>query len=202
MKNLKKIFTISIYFILTGVTFVSCGSGKSFSQRHYNNRYYIGMSKNDASESTSNDKTKETESIDENQSTETFNIVPVTEDVTNAGKIETENALVENSENSDLTDLKESEQSKSPYNYNANNIDKIQEYPYAPIDHRIGEKEKAHSDSGDEVLSLIWIVILVLLILWALGLILGVGGLGLGYLIHILLVIALILLILWLLRII
>jgi hypothetical protein len=49
-------------------------------------------------------------------------------------------------------------------------------------------------------LSLIWIVILVLLILWALGLL--AGGWGLGGLINILLVIALILLILWLLRII
>ncbi|MBK6834313.1 MAG: lmo0937 family membrane protein [Bacteroidetes bacterium] len=55
------------------------------------------------------------------------------------------------------------------------------------------------ASSGDG-LSLLWIVILVLLILWALGLI--SGGFGLGGFINILLVIALILLILWLLRII
>jgi hypothetical protein len=54
--------------------------------------------------------------------------------------------------------------------------------------------------SGGDGLSLLWIVILVLLILWALGLI--SGGFGLGGFINILLVIALILLILWLLRII
>jgi hypothetical protein len=46
--------------------------------------------------------------------------------------------------------------------------------------------------------SLFWIVIMVILILWLLGFLLG--GIGLGGLIHILLVIALILFILWLLR--
>ncbi len=61
-------------------------------------------------------------------------------------------------------------------------------------------KFKSNSPRSDEGLSLIWIVILVLLILWAAGL-LG-GGWGLGGLINVLLVIALILLILWLLRII
>lgn len=64
------------------------------------------------------------------------------------------------------------------------------------------KKVKVNSPAprSDDGLSLIWIVILVLLILWAFGL-LG-GGWGLGGLINVLLVIALILLILWLLRII
>lgn len=50
-----------------------------------------------------------------------------------------------------------------------------------------------------DALSLFWIVILVLLVLWAAGLI--SGGWGLGWVINVLLVIALVLLILWLLRI-
>jgi hypothetical protein len=54
--------------------------------------------------------------------------------------------------------------------------------------------------SNNAALSLIWIVILVLIILWILGLI--SGGWGMGAFINVLLVIALILLILWLLRII
>lgn len=58
-------------------------------------------------------------------------------------------------------------------------------------------KSKAASSRGGDGLSLIWIVILVLLILWALGFI---GGWG--TFINLLLVIALVLLILWLLRII
>jgi hypothetical protein len=56
----------------------------------------------------------------------------------------------------------------------------------------------AAASSGD-ALSLFWIVILILLVLWVAGLI-G-GGWGLGWVINVLLVIALVLLILWLLRI-
>jgi hypothetical protein len=58
--------------------------------------------------------------------------------------------------------------------------------------------KKEARGSSDDALSLLWIVILVVLLLWLLGVI--AGGLGLGGLIHILLVIALILLILWLIR--
>jgi hypothetical protein len=80
--------------------------------------------------------------------------------------------------------------------------------PATEIKDRISWKEKMHTGlkkmksssaaSDSEALSLFWIVILVLLVLWALGLI---GGWGPGGLIYILLVVALILLILWLLRI-
>ena len=65
---------------------------------------------------------------------------------------------------------------------------------------KLNQSKAAQRSSSGEGLSLIWIVILVLLILWAAGLL--SGGWGLGGLIYILLVIALILLILWLLRII
>jgi hypothetical protein len=50
--------------------------------------------------------------------------------------------------------------------------------------------------NNDDGLSVLWVVVLVLLILWAVGL----WGFGLGGLINVLLVIALILLILWLLQ--
>jgi len=52
--------------------------------------------------------------------------------------------------------------------------------------------------SERDALSLLWIVIVVILILWLIGII--AGGFGLGGLINLLLVIALILLVLWLLR--
>jgi hypothetical protein len=51
-----------------------------------------------------------------------------------------------------------------------------------------------------DALSLFWIVILILLILWLLAIL--TGGWGLGEFVHILLVVALILLILWILRVI
>ena len=63
---------------------------------------------------------------------------------------------------------------------------------------KVKSKFKPNAPAGDDELSLLWIVILVLLVLWALGLI-G-GGWGLGWAINVLLVIALVLLILWLLR--
>lgn len=61
------------------------------------------------------------------------------------------------------------------------------------------KKMTANKPISDD-LSLVWVIVIILLVLWALGMI--AGGLGLGGLIHILLVIALILFILWLLRII
>ncbi|MCW3076755.1 MAG: hypothetical protein JWO32_1364, partial [Bacteroidetes bacterium] len=56
----------------------------------------------------------------------------------------------------------------------------------------------AASDSKDDALSLIWIIIVVILILYLIGLLLDFGG----PFIHVLAVIALVLLILWLLKII
>jgi hypothetical protein len=78
-------------------------------------------------------------------------------------------------------------------------------HPIAPVSmgaharHLFNEAKKIKSYTAEDAgFSLFWIVILVLLILWALGLL--AGGFGLGGFINILLVIALILLILWLLR--
>lgn len=60
-------------------------------------------------------------------------------------------------------------------------------------------KNKANlAASNDDGLSLFWVIILILLIFWAIGL--ASGGFGMGGLINVLLVIALILLILWLLQ--
>ena len=59
-------------------------------------------------------------------------------------------------------------------------------------------KKVGNAARESDGLSLFWIIILVILILWALGLL--SGGWGLGGFINILLIIALILLILWLLR--
>jgi hypothetical protein len=59
---------------------------------------------------------------------------------------------------------------------------------------------KSHTGSDHEGYSLLWIVVVLLLILWALGFL--AGGLALGGLIHVLLVLALILFILWLVHII
>jgi len=202
MKNFKKIFNLSICCILAAAAILSCNSSKSFSQRHYNNRYYIGMSKKDASESVSTNETKETIKADQNQTTENTFVSPVTEDEKNNEMNETENVVAENSQKDDLKDGEGTKQSGTSLKNKTDKEDKFQEYPYSVIDTTLNEKVKAQTGSEGDVLSLVWIIIVVLLIFWALGLILGVGSVSLGYLIHILLVIALILLILWLLRVI
>jgi len=73
------------------------------------------------------------------------------------------------------------------------------EDPFSALNRHLAT-QPAPGPHSDEALSLIWIIILVVLILWLLGY-LG-GGWGIGGAIHLLLVIALVLLILWLLRII
>jgi len=70
----------------------------------------------------------------------------------------------------------------------------------AKIGQGLYQSETLRAHTSSDVLSLLWIVIVVILILWLIGFLLG--GFGLGNLIHLLLVVALILLILWLLRII
>jgi len=63
------------------------------------------------------------------------------------------------------------------------------------------QAEKMTNDSGDSRgLSLLWLVIVIVLVIWLIGI--AAGGFGLGGLINLLLIIAIILLILWLLRII
>ena len=69
-----------------------------------------------------------------------------------------------------------------------------------------GNVKSAHAKNvsadslADDALSLFWIIILILLILWLVAILSGGWGLG-GY-VHIILIVALVLLILWLLRII
>jgi hypothetical protein len=78
--------------------------------------------------------------------------------------------------------------------------EKIVELRSRQIKQQLFETKKTgiNSSDGDDALSLFWIIILVLLILWAIGAL--AGGFGLGGFINLLLVIALVLFILWLLR--
>ena len=77
------------------------------------------------------------------------------------------------------------------------NIEKAKQV-IASVNTKLGSKASTTSyDRNGDGLSLFWVVILIVLVLWALGLLAGLGGL-----INILLVIALVLLILWLLEII
>ncbi len=69
--------------------------------------------------------------------------------------------------------------------------------PLAP-QHKLLKHKKQFSNSEGDARSLLWLLIVILLILWLVGIV--AGGWGIGGLIHVLLVIALVLFILWLLR--
>jgi hypothetical protein len=70
--------------------------------------------------------------------------------------------------------------------------------PLSLIKRELSKSKSIQASDDDDALSLFWIIIVVLIILWALGFFIG----SVGSFINLLLVLALILLILWLLRII
>ncbi|HEV7229718.1 MAG TPA: lmo0937 family membrane protein [Bacteroidia bacterium] len=80
-------------------------------------------------------------------------------------------------------------------------MDMLQSYAKNPFQLRYAlskMKKAVVDDAADDARSLLWIIIVLILILWLIGVI--AGGFGLGEFIHILLIIALVLFILWLLR--
>lgn len=205
MKNSIK---FCLLLTLSSVLFFACGSSRSLTKKHYNNRYYIGMSKseNAKAEEKSTNNSASTEVI------KTETTITAVETKTETVPTTQTNSAIEppdmsaNSTTVNTDDEKKSiDQStdKQP-SQTVKNKDakfKITEFPYAITKKIVDTKEKLSVQSAEgDALSLLWIVIIVLLILWALGWL--AGGLGMGGLIHVLLIIALILLILWLLRVI
>ncbi len=204
MKNKFKIVVIGL---ITAIILPACNSSLTITKRRASKGYYVDYSrvkqnskaKDYVAEAsveksihlktksveqvhvTTNPKSKHIQNFEHKQlitSTNESIEKPIVSKVKTEGKSNLHNLTVPNSEKKDQNKIMKLSQNKS--------ISKI--------------KAKMSPQPVEGALSLIWIVILVLLILWALGLL--AGGWGLGGLINILLVIALILLILWLLRII
>lgn len=196
--EMKNIIKISIYCLLLAVFVSSCGTNGSITKRHYTKGYYITHSKVKGKVTAENIDSK----LAQQKDIETIFAIP-------SKHIVKEN-FTKNSENGnqvvDRSTLVASSIKKPALSNNLavsrNALKFIPVFKLNPL------KENKHSfltksnaaSSEDDGLSLLWIVIVVLLVLWALGLI--SGGFGLGGFINILLLIALILLILWLLRII
>lgn len=183
MKNLIK---LSAIFILFGILFSSCKYNRSMIKRHYNKGYYMAYSKN---KSAIPGIKKENKEVVPEKIASTYSEQKVLEKNNSIqdNMVATTNEKQENAvfsqKNNDKTLSKKVE------------IKNVITQPK----HLLLELKKSQSGSSDGGLSLFWIIILVILILWALGFL--AGGWGLGGLINILLIIALILLILWLLRI-
>lgn len=195
---MKRILNYSALVMVTIVLLTSCGSQKSFSDRHYNNRYYIGMSKAEKTPKLKSETIEKETPAAEEELIQTVSPVIENEVVLDSPS-NTDAATVETDQTS--TEEKIVDQKLTPGKLFNKINQKRQEAPFALMDKAEKVKEKISPPaSSDDALSLLWIVIVIILILWLLGY--ALGGLGMGGAIHILLVIALILLILWLLGII
>ncbi len=190
---MKKLIKSIILFVTASILLSSCSSKLSLTKRHYRKGYYVNNSHKPTTTKIKGD--------DRNANTK---------------PIITELAMQESIYMEPISDNKIL-QSSTSNNYSGNNELKKQTISYHKITKTETEtyvnkqniiirnvkqlnKTVKNSRSDGDGLSLFWVVILVILILWLLGFL--AGGFGLGGLINLLLVVALILLILWLLRVI
>ncbi|HXB40806.1 MAG TPA: DUF5670 family protein [Bacteroidia bacterium] len=191
---MKKLITFSVICIMAGILLSSCKSNISIAKRHYNDGYYIAHSKGKQTVSSTKEENKV---VQLKIRKPVYSVFPqTTQSVPN---------LYANSTTTNNTTLVASNEKK---------IAKAISHAitFKPVKHKavittnsvmqiknMHETKKMVSDGGRDGLSLFWLVILIILILWAVGFL--AGGFGLGGLINLLLLVALILLILWLLRI-
>jgi hypothetical protein len=190
MKNLLKLMFL---FVAMGILVTSCKTA-SVLKRHYNKGYYVSHSskKNKvkpitnessvgavASESLPQKQTRLNNASAEQELSLPTAADPVKFPTDRPNKKHKQKISSENSEEIVFNEPSTKQFIKNPFKLS---------------------KAVASKATGDDALSLIWILIVVLLIIYVVGLLMD--GFGLGGLIHILAVIALVLLILWLLKII
>lgn len=193
---MKKLITLSTICVIACILFSSCNSNLSITKRHYNNGYYVAYSNGKqiipSSKEKGETKVIETDTVDPlyslKKQSEQNTLIGYSED----GSIADDNDVVASNAKIQRKSIsqKKIKQLLKPKA-------KILEYPASKINSPLFEGQKIKSaPHAEDGLSLFWLVIVILLILWVLGLLVG----GFGGLLHILLVLALILFILWLLR--
>jgi hypothetical protein len=198
MKNLIK-FCAAL--ITASVLFSSCESNFSITKRHYNKGYYIDYTKSNkaiTSKADNNISQNPTMvSVNTGQNVVKQDAVPVN----SVQSIVEKNAIAVTSIKKALpkVGLRPVATQNLPVKTEANESSFL-----GNNSTRYNSPEKATNitdgDHGERrALSLLWLVIVIVLILWLIGLL--AGGFGLGGFINLLLLVALILLILWLLRI-
>lgn len=183
----KSLLILSIILLV-----ISCSSRNQFHRKQYNNRYYISMS-----------KTKKLKKNDHAQDN-------------NLSEIKSENLISDTVEHYKFSFLNDSSITiEIPDNpKNKNNLNETmgkKTYVSSLSDSTLRGNEfslkynewaqkkitKPSMFSDENTLSLFWIVVVIILIIWVIGAF--TGGFGIGGAIHLLLILALILLILWLL---
>lgn len=199
---MKRIYTLITLLLLTGILLPSCGL--TIEKRKHNKGFYVHNNRK-APEAKEHKGVIRPEEPSTLAATETETVIPdqivsETTEKTAPGALtdKTPAPAVPN----EVPAAKQKNRNAVPHNGIAQHretkspIEKMAERN--PLKKKL-DNQKMKARAADEALSLFWIVILILLILWAVGVI--SGGWGLGGVIYILLIIALVLLILWLLRI-
>jgi hypothetical protein len=203
---MKKTIQFSILLMIFGIFLGSCGSSYSLTKRKHNKGYHISANKK---YSTSNEK----------QELAVRQEIEVQETIENSNSIEKEEIHFQSTErvehtntSSELEDATTLKQTK--HAVQSTDVSTVSEQSskleirslilpltiLKSINNNFkSTANKMQRRSSDQGLSLLWIVIIVLLVLWAIG---YGGGISTSGLIHLLLLVALILLILWLLRVI
>ncbi len=182
---MKKLIIYPVLCLIAILLMPSCKGRMGITKRHYTKGYYVSHTKTKNKTIALNTSAKSAES-------EKLNSIRVLSAVSTDNKTEMAPKPKENAVASASSVKKEnSNQTLTPSYKNTGMSKPVAEFRKLVLQPR--------TSAGDgEGLSLFWIVILVILLLWAFGFL--AGGFGLGGLINILLVVALILLILWLLR--
>ncbi len=192
---MKKLITFSYVCVLISIALSSCGPNASIVKRHYTKGYYVdwGRSKYGSTISKKENTSVRTDSkisLAAVSVKEVGNIlplnttIPITNKVVSTGRIEHYKALA-------ATAAKQMPNQNISTSQNPSTANEKLLY-------QAGSEYHGDDEGARAALSLLWIVIIVILILWLIGIL--AGGFGLGGLVNLLLVIALILLILWLLR--
>lgn len=190
---MKKIITFSVICIMASILLSSCGSSISIAKRHYNNGYYISYNNGKQAVTTP----KEEEKVVQAKSNDPLSFLKNQKE---------QNTLNGYSSQSSISDdaiastgkIQQKSVSQKRIKQALKQKIKITEHPASQLKNTLFKLKKIRSGPMVEEggYSLFWLVILAILILWALGLLVG----GWGGLVNILLVLALILFILWLLK--
>jgi hypothetical protein len=195
---MKKIYTCILLTFLVGMFLSSCHTSINIKKRHYRKGYYVNINR-EWNNASCNEVSNEEQFVKEEKAPESFpsEINHESEKSIPAIKSKHVDDLPVPVNNHKI--VLERSMYKGNYHVPAKTFAKkfvgLKQKP----GHVFKKLNSIKDINDDDGYSLLWILILILLILWLLGVL--SGGWGLGGLLYILLVIALILLILWLLKI-
>lgn len=188
---MKKLLILIITWTLAGIFFSSCKQGFSVMKRHYTDGYYVSHS--GKKQSPVPQEKKETVSLSKTK-------LPVY-DHRDVKDVSREPILGKQTEKIASEPITASTENMHPEK------NKVHKQKPSTSSQLTPEKKPAHfydmpdlkklvnGSTHRDTLSFFWIIILIILLIWAIAF-----GLGVGDLIHLLLVVALVLLILWLLK--